>query len=143
MTTPTFGPLDLVVLGCTDESMPTVVEDAVAALAASSAVDVVDLVEIRKDSAGRVHIHVVEDLPVADAFSTVRLSSSGLAGDDDLAAVAEGLDLGSCAVVLVIEHTWARDLVAAVRGSSAYLLAAERVPAALVNEIADAAATQA
>lgn len=142
MTTPTFGPIDLVVLGCTDESMPAVVEDAITALAATTAVDVVDLVEIRKDADGEVHVHEVEDLPVASAFSTVRLTSSGLVGDDDLAAVAEGLDLGSCAVVLVVEHMWARDLVAAVRGSSAYLLAAERVPAALVNEVADAAAQE-
>jgi hypothetical protein len=140
MTAPAFGPLDVVVLGCTDETMPSVVDDAIADLAASTAVDVIDIVQIHKDHDGSIHFHEVEDLSQDSSLATVRLTSSGLTGHDDLIAVAEGLDPGSCAVVFVVEHTWARDLVTAVRGSSAYLLAAERVPAILVNEIIDLAA---
>ncbi len=53
--------------------------------------------------------------------------------EDDLLALAESLDPGSSAVAMVFEHTWARQLAAAVRGSEGEVIFSERIPRDVVE----------
>ena len=68
-------------------------------------------------------------------LTAVQLPAQGLIGYEDLQALADGLQVGSTALVLAIEHTWARTVVAAGRESGAEVIATERIPADVVNQV--------
>ena len=55
-------------------------------------------------------------------------ASSGLLGDDDVAAAAEALEPGEAAVMIMYENRWAAPFVAAVRRNGGTPLAFERIP---------------
>jgi len=56
----------------------------------------------------------------------------GLLSEEDLDFIADVLDVGSSAVAIVFEHTWAAKLSSAVRGSQGQVVMNERIPADVV-----------
>jgi hypothetical protein len=67
--------------------------------------------------------------------------ASGLVGDEDLAAIADTIEPGTSALVVLLEHTWARAVTAAIRDAGAVLVGAERLSAEVMNDVALAATT--
>ncbi len=54
-------------------------------------------------------------------------ATSGLLGDEDLAAAADGIEPGSAAAIIVYENRWAAPFAAAVRRNGGTLVGFERV----------------
>ena len=63
-----------------------------------------------------------------------------LVNDEDLVDVAEELEPGSSAALLVWEDRWATRLANAIRDAKGEVLALERVPREAVDEVLDALA---
>jgi hypothetical protein len=57
-------------------------------------------------------------------------ASSGLLGDEDVAAAADGIEPGTAAAVIVYENRWAGPFAAAVRRNGGTLVGFQRVPVA-------------
>lgn len=55
-------------------------------------------------------------------------ASSGMLGDDDVAVVADGMEPGEAAAVIVYEDAWAAPFVAAVRRNGGRLIDNQRIP---------------
>jgi hypothetical protein len=80
----------------------------------------------------------LDDKNVGD-FRIFDGASSGMLGDEDAAKVADEIEPGSAAVMIVYENRWAAPFVAAVRRNGGVPVAFERIPAQDVIDALDAA----
>lgn len=125
------GPIELLVLAFPGSRFDGHLAEAVSDLADGDAVCIVDLAFVRKDEAGAVQwaeVHELDDELRNEVIDVVR-ESAGLLTDAQLEGAAGRLAPGDSAAVLIIEHLWARDLVASIAGSGGQVVAHERIPA--------------
>jgi len=139
MATSTFGPVEIVAVAFPTDRIPAGVQASVLEVLAEGTVTLLDLAVVRRSDAGDVEVIEVTDLGDELEITDVELTGAGLAGEEDLDAVAAGLAPGTSALVLVVEHTWARGVVAATSAADGVVLLSERIPAEVVNEVADLA----
>jgi hypothetical protein len=132
-----FGPVELYALEFPDDRIPDPVKAELLKLVESEQVRIIDLVGVRRPLDGSVE--VVELEQVADQLELVGigLAAPGLAGQEDIDAISADLPPGSSALVLVIENVWLRGIVGAIRDADGIVLAAERIPAEVVNALAE------
>ena len=139
MATSTFGPVEIVAIAFPSDRIPAGVQASVLEVLAEGTVTLLDLAVVRRSDAGDVEVVEVTDLGDELEITDVELTGAGLAGEEDLDAVAAGLAPGTSALVLVVEHTWARGVIAATSAADGVVLLSERIPAEVVNEVADLA----
>ncbi|MBD8079566.1 DUF6325 family protein [Cellulosimicrobium arenosum] len=137
MATSSFGPVEIVALAFPSDRIPAEVQTAVRDVLAAGTVTLLDLAVVRRDESGEVELIEVADLGDEYEITDVTLAGEGLAGEEDLQEIAAGLADASSALVLVVEHTWARGVVSAAADAGGIVLASERIPAEVVNEVAD------
>src|SRR5215213_6406974 len=77
----------------------------------------------------------------AGAFDDLDGEVGGLLSEDDLLQAAEALSLGSSALMIVWQDTWATRLVEAVAASGGRLVAHDRLDGETVSEILAATGT--
>ncbi len=125
-----LGPVNIVVIGypagapMTGEAAPLMLD-----LVDRGLIRVLDVKVVAKEEDGSYSGFEVEgiDQDRVGEFRAFAGASSGLIGDEDLAAVAEQLEPRETCVVIVYENRWAAPFAAAVRRSGGRLLASERV----------------
>ena len=126
-----LGPIDIVVLAypadapMTGEAAPLLVD-----LVERGIIRVLDVLFVTKNEDGTFSGFDARDLTekgVGD-FAVFEGASSGLLGDDDAAKVADEIEPGSAAVMIVYENRWAAPFVAAVRRNGGEAVAFERIP---------------
>jgi Family of unknown function (DUF6325) len=126
-----LGPVDIVVIAypadapMTGEAVPIVLD-----LVERGIIRVLDVMFVVKEQDGTYSGFEATDLDskgVGD-FAAFEGASSGLLGDDDVAAAGDGIEPGSAAVILVYENRWAGPFAAAVRRNGGTVVAFQRVP---------------
>jgi Family of unknown function (DUF6325) len=136
-----FGPIDIVVIAyppgapMTGEAAPLLVD-----LVERGIIRVLDAMFVMKNEDGTYSGFEARDLDdknVGD-FAVFDGASSGLLGDEDASKVADEIEPGSAAVMIVYENRWAAPFVAAVRRNGGVPVAFERIPAQDVIEALDA-----
>jgi uncharacterized membrane protein len=135
----TFGPADLYVVAFPDDHIPAEVRESLLATLQGGAITLLDLTLVRRHDDGSLDILEVEVLGDEIDLTEIELTGSGLVGEEDLDALTSELPPGSSALVVLLENTWARSITAAVLDAGASVLAVERFPADVVNEVAEAA----
>ncbi|WP_146843371.1 DUF6325 family protein [Cellulomonas composti] len=138
----TFGPIELVAFEFPDDRIPQDVKSELLALVASQQVRIIDLVVVRRPEVGEVEVIEVHELDDDLVITDVELSGSGLTGQEDIDEIADGLPPGTSALVMVIEHVWSMGLVGAVRDAGGFVLAAERIPAEVVEALLELASDE-
>jgi hypothetical protein len=132
MTDEDLGPIDLVVIGyppgapMTGEAATIMVD-----LVERGIIRVLDATFVIKQDDGSfsgVSVGDMEEDRVGE-FAVFEGARTGLVGDDDLAQVAEAMEPGSAAAVIVYENRWAAPFAAAVRRNGGRLIASERIGA--------------
>jgi hypothetical protein len=127
-----IGPIDIVVIGyppgapMTGEAAGIMVD-----LVERGIIRVLDAAFVIKQEDGSFSGMAVADMEadrVGD-FAVFDGAQSGLVGDDDMAQVAEEMEPGSAAAVIVYENRWAAPFAAAVRRNGGRLIASERIGA--------------
>lgn len=137
------APVELAVLEFPGSQFNGEIIPALAALVDDRVVTILDLILVTKDVAGSVTaVEINEmDAPIAAMFDELDGEVNGLLSEDDLAIAAETLSLGSSALLIVWENTWARRLLDAVAASGGRLVAHDRLDAETVTAaLADATA---
>jgi uncharacterized membrane protein len=132
-----FGPVELYALEFPDDRIPDAVKTELLRLVDADQVRILDLVVLRRPQDGSVEVIELEQ--VADELELVGigLAAPGLTGEEDIDHVAANLAPGSSALVVVVENVWMRGIVGAIRDSGGIVLAAERIPAEVVNALAE------
>ncbi|MGO4301421.1 DUF6325 family protein [Leifsonia sp. RAF41] len=134
-----YGPAELMVAQFDTDRPSAGVVQAILDLVESGTVRLLDLVFVERHPDGSVDIIELEQIGDEIGLTDVSLEASGIAGDEDVAQIAELLEPGSTGAVLVIEHLWAKTLASRFFESGGVVVHSERIPAPVLNAVAAAA----
>jgi uncharacterized membrane protein len=136
-----YGPVELVVVEFSGNRFRGEIIPALLEVLQREIVRIVDLVFVRKDadgSAESVELSQV-DPELARSIDPEIGAVTGLVSDSDLEEIGRGLAPNSSAVLLLFEHRWAERLTTAVAGAGGRIVDSIKIPAHVVNEIAESA----
>ena len=127
-----MGPVDYLVIEfpgsrLTGEGLPLLVD-----LVDRRIIRLLDMLFVKKLQDGSVTSldikELMDDERSAGGLGVFTGATSGLVGGDDLPAVADVLEPGSSAAIIVYENLWAAPLARALRRAGAQLVAGGRIP---------------
>jgi hypothetical protein len=125
-----LGPVDYIVVEFPGSKFNGEIAPALDDLVGRGIIRVLDVVILQKDDNGKLEAAELSDLDASEAGS-LRAYETELAmllSEDDVLAVAEAIEPGTTAAVLVWENTWAVPFATAVRHSGGQLVASGRIP---------------
>ena len=131
MTTFDYGPIEFYAIAFEGDRPGPAVLQAIDDLVASGTVNVLDLVFARRSPEGELEVLELSD--TIDDGGAPSLDLAGLAGQDDILYLAENLQPGSSAAILVIELLWAKAFASALYDAGGAVIAREGIPAPIVN----------
>ncbi|MGO4782448.1 DUF6325 family protein [Cryobacterium sp. W22_MBD10_FK3] len=135
----TYGPVEVLLISFEGDRPGPALGAALRDLIAEKTIRLLDLLFVSRDAAGDLRIVEVEDLPEKAQLPDLDLGELGLAGLDDVEELATELPPGTSAAVLVVELAWARNFASALAASGGAVLHHDRIPAAVVNAVLEAA----
>ncbi|SDC66379.1 hypothetical protein SAMN05216410_2128 [Sanguibacter gelidistatuariae] len=124
-----LGPVDWIVVEFPGSRFKGEIAPALADLVDRGIVRVLDLLILRKDSDGTVEGFEIADLDDGEVggLRDFETELAMLLSEDDVTAIAEAVDPGTTAAVLVWENAWAAPFGAAVRRAGGQLVASGRI----------------
>jgi hypothetical protein len=130
-----IGPVDYAVLVFPGSEFKGEIAPALRDLVDSGTIRLIDAAFVSKDEIGDVFAFELTELApeVQAALDALKVEVQGLFNDAELLSLAEGIEPGSSAAVLVWENVWARGIASAVRNAGGMLLVQERVPHEIVQ----------
>ena len=136
----TVGPIEILAVAFPGNRFKGEIVPALRELVEGGTIRILDLVFVRKEIDGTVSALEVGELEEGEAnsFGSLGRVEEELINDEDLADVANELEPGNSAALLVWEDRWAAKLATAIRDAQGEVLALERVPREAVDEVLDA-----
>ena len=98
------------------------------ALVDSGTIRVIDVLILTKDQDGSVEAMELSDVPNLGPLQQIETELAELLAADDVADLAEAMEPGSTAGVLIWENLWAAPFASAARRSGGQLIADGRIP---------------
>jgi Family of unknown function (DUF6325) len=89
---------------------------------------VLDLLVVRKDEDGSFEAFEIDDLDSLDELRALEAEVAEILAADDVAHLAEAMEPGSTAGVVVWENSWAAPFASAARRAGGQLVANGRIP---------------
>jgi hypothetical protein len=132
-----FGPAEFYLVGFDGARPDPATFRALGDLVDSGVVRLLDMVLLTKSEEGDVEILELDDDSAAIGLADFEPIAAGLAGEEDVAALAEALAPGRSAAVVVLELAFARVLAQNLAAAGGEVLRSERVPAPVVNAMMD------
>jgi hypothetical protein len=125
-----LGPVDWIVVEFPGSRFNGEIGPDLANLIDRGIVRVLDLVLVCKDDDGAVEAHEIADLNDSEIgqLRSYKARVAMLLSENDLTAIAEAVEPGSSAAVLVWENCWAAPFAAAVRHCGGQLVASGQIP---------------
>ena len=131
MTEFDYGPIDFYLIGFSGHRPGPAVLEAIDDLVAEGIVNLLDLVFVSRAPDGELTVMELSDTTDADGVPALALP--GLAGQEDIDAMAARVPPGASAAVLVVELLWAKRFAARLFDAGGFVVARDGVPAPLVN----------
>ncbi|MGA7758966.1 MAG: DUF6325 family protein [Ilumatobacteraceae bacterium] len=125
-----FGPVDYLVIEfpAGQATFNGEMATELAALAEAGVIRILDLVVIVKDADGNIEGFEIDDFDEIDELRALETEIAEILAADDLEHLAEAMEPGTTAGVLVWENTWAAPFAAAARRAGGQLVANGRIP---------------
>jgi hypothetical protein len=125
-----LGPVDWIVVEFPGSRFNGEMAPALVDLVERDLVRVLDLLMLKKDADGTLEAFELSDLDPAEIgeLRTYEAELAMLLSEEDVTAVAEAIEPGSSAAVLVWENLWAAPFASAVRRAGGQLVASGRIP---------------
>jgi uncharacterized membrane protein len=131
------GPVDFIVVRFPGTQFSPEVAAGVRSLTDAGTIRIIDLLFIVKDASGETSVRELADLDdvayerwepaVGDVF--------GYLTDDDAMMLADSLASDSSAALVLVENTWARDMVQTIADAHGDVLISERIPRPVVEQL--------
>lgn len=99
-----------------------------AALSEAGTIRVLDLLLLQKAEDGSVEAFEIDDLDELDELRSLETQVAEILAAEDVDRLAEAMDAGSAAGVVVWENSWAAPFASAARRSGGQLIASGRIP---------------
>ena len=134
MTTETtleeLGPVDYLVVEfpAGQQNFTGEAAEELARLSESGVIRVLDLLILAKNEDGSVDALEIDDIPAVDQIRALEADIAEILAAEDVEMLAEAMEPGSVAGVLVFENRWAAPFAAAARRAGGQLIANGRIP---------------
>ena len=135
MTDLEFGPVELVLAAFEGDTPKAGVLEAILDLADAGTVRLLDLVYVTRSDEGVIDWVEVDEAGIE--LGEIDLAASGLASHEDLEELSGRLPLGTSALLLVVELTWAKHLASRLLEADGYVVDSVRIPAPVVNAVVE------
>lgn len=132
-----FGPVDLYLLGLPSEFPDPAALASLMELVDAGVLRLLDLILVSRAETGETRIVEVETLADGFDFDATVLGAVGLVGLEDIAELSAAIPTGASALLVAVELVYQRELATRAADSGATLLGYERIPAPIVNALAD------
>ena len=129
-----YGPVEFLLLAFETDTPPRSVVETIEELIEAETIRLLDLVVVSRSATGEVSAVDIEDVSEEYGFGSIELEATGLAPDSDIQELGADLPPSTSAVLLVVEHRWAKSLAERIAAGGGYLIHSERIPAPIVNE---------
>ena len=132
-----FGPAEFYLVGFEGARPDPATFRALTDLVDSGVVRLLDFVVLSKSATGAVEIVELDADDGSLGLDDFAPIAAGLAGEEDVEALAGALEPGQSAAVVVLELAFARTLAQNLAAAGGQVLRSERVPAPVVNAMMD------
>jgi uncharacterized membrane protein len=134
-----YGPAELIVVKFPGNQFRGEIAPALGDLIDAGTIRLIDLLFVMKDTDGSVtYLEAGEVFPDGPLAGVLAESDDGFISDEDVDDIAPEVEPGSSAAVMLFEHLWAAEFTQAIRNAGGELIYNERMPAAVVEEVARA-----
>jgi hypothetical protein len=125
-----FGPVDYLVVEFPHDTSHFGGEMAkeLASLVEAELIQILDLLLLRKNEDGSVEALEIDDLDQVDELRRIETQVAEILAAEDVANLAEAMEPGTTAGVLVWENSWAAPFASAARRAGGQLIASGRIP---------------
>jgi hypothetical protein len=125
-----LGPIDYVVVEFPvgRQQFTGEMAEELARLHSEGTIRVLDVLVLAKNDDGTVEGHELDDLEELSLLEDIELQIAEILAVDDVGHLAEAMEPGSVAGVVVWENRWATPFAAAARRSGGQLVATGRIP---------------
>lgn len=132
-----YGPIDFLALEFKNERLKGEILPALIDLVENKVVRVIDLVIVQKYEDGRHEAVEMQQLApdMLSVFDPLEVQISGIIQVEDIDAIAEEMGNNTTAAVMLFENLWAIKFKDAVLNADGRLLAQERIPYQVVDEV--------
>jgi uncharacterized membrane protein len=132
----TYGPIDFLALEFKTDQLKGEILPELLELVKNKVVRVIDLVIIQKYEDGHHEAMEMQQLApdLLALFDPLEVETSGIIQVEDIANVAEAMENGTNAAILLFENLWAVKFKEAVLRANGRLLAQDRIPHEVVEE---------
>jgi hypothetical protein len=132
----TYGPIDFLALEFKTDQLKGEILPELLELVRNKVVRVIDLVMIQKYEDGHHEAAEMQQLApdLLALFDPLDVETSGIIQVEDIANVAEVMENGTNAAILLFENLWAVKFKEAVLRANGRLLAQDRIPHEVVEE---------
>jgi hypothetical protein len=132
----TYGPIDFLALEFKTDQLKGEILPELLELVKNKVVRVIDLVIIQKYEDGHHEAMEMQQLApdLLALFDPLDVETSGIIQVEDIANVAEAMENGTNAAILLFENLWAVKFKEAVLRANGRLLAQDRIPHEVVEE---------
>ncbi|MDR6906969.1 hypothetical protein J2X63_002677 [Agromyces sp. 3263] len=135
MTDLEFGPVELVLAAFEGDRPKAGVLDAILDLADAGTVRLLDLVYVTRAETGEIEWIELDEAGIE--IGEIDLAASGIASHEDLEELSGRLPLGTSALLLVVELTWAKHLASKLFEADGFVVDSVRIPAPVVNAVVE------
>jgi hypothetical protein len=135
MTDLEFGPVELVLAAFEGDRPKAGVLDAILDLADAGTVRLLDLVYVTRAETGEIEWIELDEAGIE--IGEIDLAASGIASHEDLEELGGRLPLGTSALLLVVELTWAKHLASSLLEADGFVVDSVRIPAPVVNAVVE------
>ena len=99
-----------------------------AALADAGTIRLLDLLVLQKDEQGQIEAFEIDDFEELDELRVLEAEIAEILAEEDVVHLAESMENGSTAGVVVWENRWAAPFASAARRAGGQLIASGRIP---------------
>lgn len=125
-----LGPVDYVVveLAAGEVNFTGEMARAMVQLVAAGTVRLLDLLVLKKDEHGTIEAFEIDDLDEVDELVGLEAGIAEILAAKDVTRLAEAMENGTTAGVIVWENRWAAPFAAATRRAGGQMIASGRIP---------------
>jgi uncharacterized membrane protein len=137
-----FGPIELVIIGFPHNEYNGKILHELEELVNHHIIKIIDILLLKKDTNGDLKVLEMNDLEDSEyaLFEPLVTDLTGLLNINDAQELSKTMPNDSSAGLMLFENTWATDLASAVSGAQGKVLFRERIPNAVIEEMATASA---
>lgn len=131
-----YGPADLYVVEFPNGSVPDAFTATLRDVAVAGVITLLDIALVRTALDGTSELVELDEFGDHLGMVGVMPPAIGLIGIDDIEEFSGDLTPGVSRLLVLLENTWARKVTKAVLDADARVVAVERFPAEVVNDVA-------